>query len=166
MSTWLIQAGAGRWAVGGLGVVFAVAMLGWAVRGGIGSASSTALGAVGYASMVWWLSTMPIEVVHLAEYGGLALVARWALGTVWPAIALTFVIGLADEWTQGVTPGRFFDWRDVWANLAAGALPIWLTSAASSSTTYRGARGFSSAAAETDVPRDGPSGTIRTEGPG
>ena len=128
----LRQAGA-RWVFGAAGIVFAAAVIGMALRRAhwTGLAAATVV----YAALVAYLRGIPDEVVHLAEYGGLGLLVRFALDTS-PgaaksavAIVLTAALGFLDEWTQGATPGRFFDWRDVAVNTVAAAVPVLLLAA-------------------------------------
>ena len=123
----LRQAGA-RWVFGAAGIVFAAAVVGVALRHAHWTAVAGAM--LVYAALVAYLQGIPDEVVHLAEYGGLGLIVRWALGTApgaaksGVAIVLTAALGFLDEWTQGVTPGRYFDWRDVIVNTVAAAVPV------------------------------------------
>ncbi|HSN54678.1 MAG TPA: VanZ family protein [Candidatus Sulfomarinibacteraceae bacterium] len=71
----------------------------------------------------------PEEAVHFLQYGVLALLLFRALRPIVPdatvflagAIAGSLV-GTADEVIQWLTPSRFWDWRDVVINAAAGAL--------------------------------------------
>ena len=120
----LRQGGAPRWVIGAAGVVFAVAIVAWALRRAR-PAAVVAASAV-YGALVFYLRAIPDEVVHIAEYGGLGLVLAWAFGGKSPvaAIVTASVIGLLDEWTQGATPGRYFDWRDVVVNTIAAAVPV------------------------------------------
>jgi hypothetical protein len=94
--------------------------------------------AVGYGVALSWLRTIRLERLHLPEYG----VASWL---AWRALAphmgagaapyvaaalLAAVIGWGDELVQSVTPGRYYDLRDVLANavgaaLGAMALAVW-----------------------------------------
>ena len=115
---------------GAAGIVFAATVVGVALRRAhwTGLAAATVV----YAALVAYLRGLPDEVVHLAEYGGLGLLVRFALDTA-PgaaksavAIVLTAALGFLDEWTQGATPGRFFDWRDVVVNTVAAAVPVLL----------------------------------------
>lgn len=137
----LLRADAGRWWLGGLGVVFGVAViagalvLGRASRGAApGRAAAPVAAAFAYVALVWYLSPVPDEVVHLAEYGALGLLLWWALrpearrSAAWMAVAAAGGVGLVDEWVQHATPGRVFDWRDVVANIASALLPVWLLS--------------------------------------
>ena len=86
--------------------------------------------AVGYAAALLWLRAIRLERVHLPEYGIAAWLA-WravspALGTRWPAYvtaaAMAAAIGWGDELVQAVTPGRFYDLRDVAANALGATL--------------------------------------------
>jgi VanZ like protein len=124
----LVRAGAPSWLLAAVGVGFAAVVLGMALRRR--GALPVALAAALYAVIVAYLRAIPNEIVHLAEYGGLGLLVRWVVALrAGPAasrlaIALTAAIGFLDEWTQGATPGRFFDWHDVIVNAASGAVPI------------------------------------------
>ncbi len=133
------QAGYSRWTLGGLGVVFALAALAgavvWARRSGRSagrSAASLSLSAGAYAALVWYLSPIPEEVVHIAEYGVLGMLFSRAFDGVagssarWLSVVATGAVGIVDELTQGVTPGRVCDPRDVVVNLLSGAIPLWL----------------------------------------
>ncbi|MGH7818995.1 MAG: VanZ family protein, partial [Candidatus Binatia bacterium] len=137
----LLGAGWGRWWIGGAGIAFGAAatvVAAVAVRRRGGAVRRRVVVPIGcalaYGTLVWYLSAVPDEVVHVAEYGLLAILFWWALEAgerpraAW-AVALTGLVGLADELVQGATPGRFFDWRDVAGNLVAGALPVWLVTA-------------------------------------
>jgi len=130
MSEAIVRAGAPRWLLGSAGVVFAAAVVGWAwyrLRPPLAGAAT-----VIYGALVAYLRVVPNEIIHLAEYGVLSLLTWWTLAPIagrrapWTALALTSLVGLLDEWTQGATPGRFFDWRDVAVNAVAAAVPIGL----------------------------------------
>lgn len=86
--------------------------------------------AFGYAAALLWLRAIRLERVHLPEYGIAAWLA-WralapALGTRWTAYAtaaaVAAAIGWGDELVQAVTPGRFYDLRDVAANALGATL--------------------------------------------
>ncbi len=139
MTRAISQAGYSRWTLGGLGVVFALAALAvafvWARRSGQSLGRSTAslsLFAGAYAGLLWYLSPIPEEVVHVAEYGVLGMLFSRAFGdgagssTRWLSVVATGVVGIVDELTQGVTPGRVCDPRDMFVNVLAGAIPLWL----------------------------------------
>ena len=93
---------------------------------------------VGYGLALGWLRAVRLERVHLPEYGIAAWLAWRALvpslGDRWQAYAaawlLAAAIGWGDELVQSVTPGRFYDVRDIGSNaLGAGlgvlALAVW-----------------------------------------
>ena len=97
-----------------------------------------ALVGVGYALALGWLRAVRLERVHLPEYGIAAWLAWRALvpslGDRWPVYGAAWVlaaaIGWGDELVQSVTPGRYYDVRDIGANaLGAGlgvlALAVW-----------------------------------------
>jgi VanZ like protein len=105
--------------------------------------------AVGYTLALGWLRAVRLERVHLPEYGIAAWLAWRALlpslGERWPVYAaawlLATAIGWGDELVQSVTPGRFYDVRDIGANaLGAGlgvlALAVWRTGAPESATQH------------------------------
>jgi hypothetical protein len=84
--------------------------------------------AIGYTLALSWLRAQHLERVHLPEYGVAAWLAWWALvplvpgpGSYAAAAGTAAAIGWGDELIQWVTPGRFYDNRDVAAN-ALGAL--------------------------------------------
>lgn len=126
----IVHAGYPRWLIGSAGVAFATAVVAYAWRRL--RPWAIAVAALLYGALVAYLRAVPDQVVHIAQYGGLSLLAWWMLVPVagrrgpWAALALTSLVGFVDEWTQGVTPGRFFDWRDVAVNAIAAAVPIWL----------------------------------------
>ena len=93
---------------------------------------------LGYALALGWLRAVRLERVHLPEYGIAAWLAWRALvpslGDRWPVYVAAWVlaaaIGWGDELVQGMTPGRYYDVRDIGANaLGAGlgvmALAVW-----------------------------------------
>jgi hypothetical protein len=97
-----------------------------------------ALVGCGYALALGWLRAVRLERVHLPEYGIAAWLAWRALvpslGDRWPvygaAWLLAAAIGWGDELVQSVTPGRYYDVRDIGANalgagLGALALAVW-----------------------------------------
>src|SRR6185369_14154913 len=97
-----------------------------------------ALVGAGYALALGWLRAVRLERVHLPEYGIAAWLAWRALvpslGDRWPvygaAWLLAAAIGWGDELVQSVTPGRYYDVRDIAANalgagLGALALAVW-----------------------------------------
>lgn len=77
------------------------------------------------------VALIPDTVLHMAEYGGLALLSlravsggRWAgvtLGALMAAWLIATTYGATDEWHQMYTPGRMSELRDL-RNDAAGAL--------------------------------------------
>lgn len=85
---------------------------------------------LGYALALLWLRAIRLERVHLPEYGIAAALGWWALvarlGDRWPAYvaaaALAAAIGWGDELVQAVTPGRYYDLRDVAANAVGATL--------------------------------------------
>ena len=73
-------------------------------------------------------SGSPVEAMHYVQYGTLSFLLFRAFSHrirdysiyVSATIAGTFV-GMIDETIQWITPGRFFDLRDIWLNLTAVA---------------------------------------------
>lgn len=128
----------GRWLFGpgmvGLGLLAACLIARWLHRSGAPLASHVLLlaAAGGYGAACRWLVLRPIERIHLVEYGILGALAWWALRrlgwvagfTLGAALGLAALVGLGDELVQGVTPGRYFDWRDVMLNAASAALGL------------------------------------------
>ncbi|MHA1568094.1 MAG: VanZ family protein [Alphaproteobacteria bacterium] len=89
-----------------------------------------ALGAA-YAIILLTLSEMPVERIHLLEYGAVGLLAYRALrrrfaGTDQTVLAvlITLNVGLGDELLQGLLPRRFYDTKDVLVNTLAGLLGV------------------------------------------
>jgi VanZ family protein len=87
--------------------------------------------AAAYGVALLTLADMPIERVHLLEYGAVGLLAFRALrhrfGGTDRAILAALValnIGLGDELIQGLLPRRFYDTKDVMANALAGLLAV------------------------------------------
>ena len=72
------------------------------------------------------LASSPIGRIHLPEYALLAVLASRAFGDGTQATlggcAAAAGVGLLDEYVQGATPGRVFDWWDVALNAAASLL--------------------------------------------
>jgi hypothetical protein len=142
LATGAIRRQFGPWALGGATVAVAALAFGVAVRGvarrpaadrtrgGLALAALAVVSALLFA----WLAEQPNEVVHLVEYGLLAVLVlragRASGGIVrHPAFALaaTAALGFVDEITQGVSPNRYFGWHDVAANALSGALGLgWL----------------------------------------
>ena len=130
----VVRSRLGGWLLGsGMGIVAAVAAAGIVallVRRGAPRAAYVALGlaAIGYALALSWLRAQHLERVHLPEYGVMTGLAWWAISPRLPGVGgyavaalLSAAIGWGDELLQAVTPGRYYDLRDVAAN-ALGAL--------------------------------------------
>lgn len=130
MSAAVIRAGYPRWSIGAAGVAFAAAVVAYGWRRLRTPAITVAIAV--YGALVAYLRAVPNEVVHIAEYGVLSLLVWWMLAPAagrrapWAAVAMASLVGFVDECTQGVTPSRFFDWRDVAINAIAAAVPVWL----------------------------------------
>jgi VanZ family protein len=73
-----------------------------------------------------------IGIDKLAHFGVFGLLATLVLrspgirGRAWLALVLTAVWGLADEFRQSFTPGRFVEVADWWADTAGAALAVTL----------------------------------------
>ena len=130
----VVRSRPGGWLLGsGMGIVAAVAAAGIVallVRRGAPRAAYVALSvaAIGYALALSWLRAQHLERVHLPEYGVMTALAWWAISPRLPGVGgyavaalLSAAIGWGDELLQAVTPGRYYDLRDVAAN-ALGAL--------------------------------------------
>ena len=88
----------------------------------------TLIGAV-YAVLLLFVIHFPAERLHLLEYGLLGVLVWRAspcsertLLRVWRTAAFLAVVSLLDEGIQGLIPGRYYDIRDLYINLAAGGL--------------------------------------------
>lgn len=82
-----------------------------------------------FAAGVWSLRANPEEAFHFVQYGVLGILLFRALGfrladpSVYVAGALLgAAAGIADELIQWLVPNRYFDYRDIGINAAAGAL--------------------------------------------
>jgi hypothetical protein len=98
------------------------------------------LAAAGYTAALSWLRVQHLERIHLPEYGVAAWLAWWALVPLVPgptsyvgAAVVAAAIGWGDELVQLVTPGRFYDLRDVAANALGAALGVILLAVVRSS---------------------------------
>jgi len=86
------------------------------------------------ACYLWWTARLwerPEEAVHLLEYGVLGVLLHRALrlrirdATVYiSAAALGLLVGTVDEIIQWITPGRYWDFRDIAINGGSGALAL------------------------------------------
>lgn len=144
VAAWVLGTRGGAWAFGpGLLVVVAAGAVllarGLARRGApLGVWALLVLAAGGYVAALEWLTVMPIERIHLPEYGIVAALAWWALrgrgvavGAAHAgALGIVLSVGLADEVVQLAVPQRFFDWRDVVLNGVAGLLALLIVAAA------------------------------------
>lgn len=86
------------------------------------------LGAI-YAVLFAFVIHFPVERFHLVEYGLLGVLAwravsdkEWIPLRCWHTAAFIAAASLADEFIQGLMPGRFFDGRDFMINVLAGLL--------------------------------------------
>lgn len=84
-----------------------------------------------YCIWAYQLRSDPEEALHLVEYGVLAILIAGALSAtvkdqlLWPsALATAGIIGTLDEIVQWLTPGRFFDFRDIELNFGAAGLAL------------------------------------------
>jgi len=84
-----------------------------------------------YALFLKNLGKIPIERIHLMEYGILAILAKKAsenrlgnLGSYLFSAVLTAMIGVGDELIQKFLPDRVCDIRDMMTNAISGALGL------------------------------------------
>ena len=90
---------------------------------------SLAAVACAYGAGTYHLRHNPEEAVHFVEYGVLSLLLYRALihrnRNVLVFVAASFAcasLGAIDEMIQWLVPRRFFDFRDIWVNVAGGVL--------------------------------------------
>jgi VanZ family protein len=101
-------------------------------RAPVGAWVLLAVTAIGYALALSWLRTIRLERLHLPEYGVAGWLAWRALApslgtgvrTYLLAAILAAAIGWGDELVQAVTPGRYYDLRDVVANAIGAGLGV------------------------------------------
>lgn len=95
----------------------------------------TALWLIAIAGIyLWWTSRLwerPEEAVHLLEYGVLGVLLHGALrrrvdnATAFVSAALLAgLVGTIDETIQWMTPGRYWDFRDIGINSGSSALAL------------------------------------------
>jgi hypothetical protein len=89
---------------------------------------------LGIAGLVVYLSFefkvgSPVEAVHFVQYGILSLLLYRAFShrvrdySIYAAAAVAgTIVGMIDETVQWLTPGRYFQVRDIWLNFTAVAL--------------------------------------------
>lgn len=87
--------------------------------------------AAAYGVILRTLSGIPVERIHLLEYGAVGLLAFRALrhrltgrDQVILATLITLNVGLGDEIIQGLVGSRYYDTKDVMINLLAGLLGV------------------------------------------
>jgi len=146
LGAWLLGPG-----LGVIGVAIGVALFVRLWRRGAPPWAYVALVLAGvcYTLVFTSLRAARLERTHLAEYGIAAWLAWRALvpslGDRWPvygaAWLLAAAIGWGDELVQSVTPGRYYDVRDIGANaLGAGlgvlALAVWRSGDGASATQH------------------------------
>jgi len=97
----------------------------------VGDYAMLAALAAAYALVLLTLSEMPVERVHLIEYGVVGLLAHRALRHRFTggdrtllAVLITLNVGLGDELIQGLLPRRFYDTKDIVVNALAGLLGV------------------------------------------
>ncbi|MFW6159916.1 MAG: VanZ family protein, partial [Acidobacteriota bacterium] len=73
----------------------------------------------------------PAETVHFLEYGLLGILLFRALShkindksIYLTAVLIAVLVGIADEFIQWITPGRFWEFRDVGLNALSGSLAL------------------------------------------
>ena len=71
---------------------------------------------------VYKLIPLPIERIHLIEYGIMGWLAYKVLGK--KGFIYIFVVGILDEVIQGILPSRVFDMHDIYMNLFGGTLGV------------------------------------------
>ena len=114
---------------------FGAAMLGWMLMVAKIRRLSDYLLLAGLAAVylvvLLTLSDMPVERVHLIEYGLIGLLAHQALRHRFAggdrallAVLVTLDVGLIDEVIQGLLPRRFYDTKDILVNTIAGLLGV------------------------------------------
>jgi hypothetical protein len=130
------QSPVGRWVLGSgalwiIAVGAGVVLLRLHGRGAPRRAYALALvTTAAYGLALLWLKAIRLERIHLLEYGIAAWLAWRALvpstGDRWltyvGAAVVGAVIGWGDELVQSVTPGRYYDLRDVQANAVGAGL--------------------------------------------
>ncbi len=82
-----------------------------------------------YLCGAWYLRRDPEEALHFVEYGAVSFLAFRFLrhvqrdALVFPSAALlSGIFGMMDEFIQYYAPGRFFDFRDLFINVAAALM--------------------------------------------
>ncbi len=83
----------------------------------------------GFGTYAYALRNIPVEAIHLVQYGLLGLLVYRAFVhrirdySVYVAAALVVgMIGIIDEWIQWIVPSRYWGLRDLQINLVAGGL--------------------------------------------
>jgi hypothetical protein len=130
------QSAIGQWVLGrgaawlaAAGVVVLLVRLRRRVAPPVAYAIAAAV-ALGFAFALTWLRAVRLERVHIPEYGLAALLAWQALvptlgdrrRTYVAAAAVAALLGWGDELLQAVTPGRYYDLRDVASNALGATL--------------------------------------------
>ncbi len=86
-----------------------------------------------YSAILFFATPIIAEKMHLLEYGFLSYLALRALkGVTLPkkqylyAFLIVIITGYLDELLQGVTPGRFYQTKDVILNIISGILGLFI----------------------------------------
>ena len=134
----VLGSGVGRALLGGGAVAVVIAGIVASIlrlrrrRAPIGAWVLLVVTAIGYGLALSWLRTIRLERLHLPEYGLAGWLAWRALAPSLGARVRTYVlaavlaaaIGWGDELVQSVTPGRYYDLRDVVANAVGAGLGV------------------------------------------
>jgi hypothetical protein len=125
-----------RWGMAALVAVAAAVVVGLLRRRSALSRTRLAGALLVPAAAVVWMVKLDVvaEAFHLVEYGLLGVLAFRALAchlrglrAYAAAAALTALVGTCDELVQWLTPGRYWDLRDVGLNAAGGVLAqLWI----------------------------------------
>ena len=78
-----------------------------------------------------YVTPIPVEKMHLLEYGFLSYLTLRALSGTQPPwkrhlciIFIIILVSYCDELIQAITPGRFYEIRDVFLNIVSGMLGL------------------------------------------
>ena len=98
-------------------------------RLGIGPWTCLIVILIAFAALIYRLRNIPVEALHVAEYGLLGLLFYRALvhrvrdySVYLLGVLGVGLVGIVDEYIQWVSPSRIFDFRDILTNFYAGVL--------------------------------------------